>query len=934
MKANLPVREPAVLAHWEEIDLYQRMSEQAKEQGRVPFVLHDGPPYANGDIHLGHAVNKTLKDIVTKLKWLSGYDAPYVPGWDCHGLPIELNVEKKVGKVGVDVSVADFRQACRDYAHSQVDNQREAFKRLGVLGDWDQPYLTMNKRYEANILRAMAKIIENGHLQRGYKPVHWCVVCHSALAEAEVEYRDKASPAIDVSFEVVDVDGLLTALKAAGHAEAIDSLNAPVMVPIWTTTPWTLPANQAVTVHPELEYDLVAAKHAGEQRYYIIASALLEGAAQRFLEPDYQVLTSFPGAVIERLLLQHPFLDRQVPVILGDHVTIDAGTGCVHTAPAHGQEDYVVGLKYDLPLDNPVDDRGCFVSQTPFVAGEHVFKANEQLIAVMQDKGVLLHHAELQHSYPHCWRHKKPLIFRATAQWFISMDQNQLRAQALEAIQSTEWMPAWGKERMMDMVAQRPDWCISRQRSWGTPLTLFMHKETDEIHPKSVAFMLQIADRVAQEGLDVWDSIEVADFLGDEAKDYQKTTDTLDVWFDSGVSHVAVLAERERLTCPADIYLEGSDQYRGWFQSSLLTAVAIHGISPYKACLTHGFTVDTKGHKMSKSLGNVVAPDEIIKQFGADVLRLWIASTNYRHEITVSDEIFQRSADAYRRLRNTARFLLANLCDFDPAKHLVKRERLLSLDRWLVGYAHRLQAQIQADYAQYQFHQVSHRLQRFCSVDLGGFYLDVVKDRQYTMQTDSIGRRSAQTAMYHLLEVLVRCFAPILSFTAEEIWQHMPGERAPSVFLVTWYEALSVLEESDAMNQAFGEQLMRVRDEVNKRLEAQRNAGAIGSALDADVRLYCDGSLFEQLSGLDGELRFVLITSSAEVLPEKDRLDDSAAVETEIPGLHVAVRASAHEKCGRCWHRRASVGSDPVHPDLCDRCVENVSGKGEERLYA
>lgn len=923
MKANLAQREPEMLKRWEENKLYQQIRQQAK--GRKSFILHDGPPYANGDIHLGHAVNKVLKDIIIKAKTLQGYDAPYVPGWDCHGLPIELNVEKKVGKPGVKVSAAEFRKACRDYATTQINNQRQGFKRLGVLGDWENPYLTMAYQYEADTIRALGKIITNGHLQQGFKPVHWCMDCGSALAEAEVEYNDKNSLAIDVKFSVLDEVAFLQCAQPASHGEG------PIVVPIWTTTPWTLPANQAVALNPKLNYVLVQYQVDHHHERLLLADELHQAVLQRYGIENYRILGSCLGETLEGLKLKHPFSEREVPIVLGDHVTVDAGTGAVHTAPGHGQEDYVVGARYNLPIESPVDNRGCFLPNTPLFAGKHVLQANDEIIAVLKAHGNLLHAEEMRHSYPHCWRHKTPLIFRATPQWFISMEQQALRRDALEAISKVQWIPDWGQARIAGMIENRPDWCISRQRVWGIPIAVFVHKETKQLHPNTLELLESAAQLVEKQGIDAWFSLEPETLLGNAAEQYEKVIDILDVWFESGVSHSCVLQRRAGLSYPADLYLEGSDQHRGWFHTSLLAAVAMNGSAPYRQVLTHGFTIDAQGRKMSKSLGNTIEPDKVMKTLGADILRLWIASVDYRAEITLSDEILNRIADTYRRIRNTLRFLLANLHDFEPEQHKTPLESLLALDKWAVAQARLLQQAVQQSYNQYQFHQVYQKLQHFCSIELGSFYLDIIKDRQYTCKTDSLARRSAQTAMFHIAEVLVRCMAPILSFTVEEVWQFMPGKRATSVFLSETYDELITLAEDVTMAQDFWESMIKVRELVNKEIEQQRNAGLIGAGLEAEVTLYAAGSLYEKLKLLGDELRFVLITSTAKVSPLENAAD---ALTVDDGKLKIAVTPSSHNKCARCWHRRADVGSDPAHPDICERCIENVAGQGEQRRFA
>jgi len=927
MKANLAQREPEILTQWAATNLYGKLRDH--NHGKNKFILCDGPPFANGHIHIGHAVNKTLKDFVVKAKTFSGFDAPYVPGWDCHGLPIELNVEKKHGKAGEKLSRSEFIAACRAYAREQIAIQREEFMRLGVIGDWDHPYATMDFSFEANELRALAKIIANGHLQQGFKPVHWCIECRSALAEAEVEYANKTSPAIDVRFRAVDENKFLEQLTFSDDNKG----QGPISIPIWTTTPWTLPANEAVALHPEHDYVLLQIETAnGPERLLLGAGDLLKQTLERYGIENRHELARAPGKTFEGLQLQHPFYDRKVPVVLGEHVTLETGTGAVHTAPAHGQDDYLVGLRYQLPLINPVASNGCYLPATPLFAGEHVLKANPKIIALLQENHMLLHETKIEHSYPHCWRHKTALIFLATPQWFIGMDHEGLRIQAVRAIDEVNWVPERGKARIMSMVAERPDWCISRQRLWGVPLALFVHKETRQLHPDTITLLEKIATIIEQKGIEAWHELAPETLLGEQAKDYEKINDTLDVWFDSGIIHFAILQNNPALQWPADLFLEGSDQHRGWFQSSLLTSVAMEGKAPYKNVLTHGFTVDEKGHKMSKSLGNVIAPEKVINAMGADVLRLWVASTDYRGEIAVSDQILARTGEAYRRLRNTTRFLLANLHDFDPAKHQVAPENMLALDAWIVDRARLLQQDIRKAFDDYQFHQVFQKLHNFCIVELGGFYLDIIKDRQYTTQKNSIARRSAQTALYHIAEAMVRWFAPILSFTAEEIWRYLPGQRAESVFLTEWYQGLTALNEKNPLNQAYWEQIIAIREVVNKELENRRKEGMIGAALEAEVALYCSEPIYTLLSQLQDELRFVFITSAAKIFPLTQCAPE--AIETTIEDLKIHVATAPYPKCTRCWHRRVDIGKNPEHPDICERCVVNVAGEGELRLYA
>ena len=984
MKAGLAEREPLFLQKWSDMDLYRKL--RILGQGRKKFILHDGPPYANGHIHIGHALNKILKDLVVKSKTLSGFDAPYVPGWDCHGLPIEVNVEKKFGKPGHKISASEFRKACREYAASQVEIQSEEFQRLGIQGEWDNPYLTMAYPFEANVIRSFAKIIENGHVHKGYRPVHWCLDCGSSLAEAEVEYADKKSPSIDVKFVVVDPTAFLT------HFPGVAASDAEIIIPIWTTTPWTLPANQAVALNPELEYVLVETEQHGR---LLIAEALLSNVMQRYKEEHARVLGKALGKTFEGVTLQHPFYTRIVPVVLGEHVTVESGTGAVHTAPAHGQDDFVVAKQYALPLDNPVGDDGCYIStvdellhpsileseggsvlkklsgfaesysssnteegglnvkdklssmgsiakneivknllDAKTLAGLHVKKADAKILEILKSQNKLLAYTEITHSYPHCWRHKTPLIFRATPQWFISMEQNNLRKMTLDAIDRVEWIPDWGQNRIRTMIENRPDWCVSRQRTWGVPIPLFLHKETGEMHPDSVKLMQQIADRVNEKGVEAWFDCRVEEYLGADASNYRKSTDILDVWFDSGVTHECVLKQWPDLAFPADMYLEGSDQHRGWFHSSILTSVAMNEVAPYRSVLTHGYTVDGQGRKMSKSLGNVVPPDKVIKSLGADILRLWVSSVDYRAEITVSDEILTRTSETYRRLRNTARFFLANLDGFDPKTNLVKPEDMIALDLWAVDRARLLQEEILKAYETYQFHLIYQKVHHFCAVDMGNFYLDVIKDRQYTMPTNSIGRRSAQTALYHITEAFVRWIAPVLCFTAEEIWQHLPGERSESVFLNTWYTDLPALSEQGILSQSYWQTLRTVRDAVNKEIERQRGLGIVGSALEADVYLACDATVKAAVEAVQDELRFVFITSRTTIYAENAPEVDAEFLATEVPGLKLKVMPLTYAKCERCWHRREDVGHDTKHPALCSRCIVNVDGAGETRRFA
>ena len=924
MRGDLAKREPAMLKRWQDMDLYQKVRDVSK--GRKTFILHDGPPYANGSIHIGHAVNKILKDIIVKSKTVSGFDAPYIPGWDCHGLPIEHKVEQLIGKAGTKVSYKDFRAKCREYAYTQIEEQKKDFIRLGVMGDWKNPYLTMNFATEANIVRALGKIAENGHLVKGFKPVYWSVVGGSALAEAEVEYQDKTSLSLDVRYVPQDEAALLAKFSdVEGEGK--------VSVVIWTTTPWTLPASQAVSVHPDFNYALVQVDVGLGKERLIVAEDMVEGLMARYGVSDFRIVGRIVGADLKGTVLDHPFLVRDIPVILGEHVTTEAGTGCVHTAPDHGVDDFNVGRENGIGTINLVQDNGVYSDAAGEFAGLHVYKVDGAVLEALNRNNALVFESKIFHSYPHCWRTKTPLIFRATPQWFISMTKEGLLDAAKHAVDGVKWVPSWGKNRMEGMLNNSPDWCVSRQRTWGVPIALFINKETQELHPETPRLIEEVAKRIEKEGIEAWFEIDAEELLGADAEKYSKVTDTLDVWFDSGVTHYSVIDQREELSFPADLYLEGSDQHRGWFQSSLKTSIAIRGVPPYKQVLTHGFTVDGDGRKMSKSLGNVLSPQKVMDTLGADIIRLWVAATDYTTEMTVSDEILKRVADSYRRIRNTARFMMSNLNGFDPAKDLVPANEMIALDRWIVDRAALLQKELDTAYNEYQFHAVNQKIQNFCSVDLGGFYLDVIKDRQYTTQSDSLARRSAQTALYHVMEAFTRWIAPILSFTADEIWQSLPGERSESVFLATWYEGLVELSRDEPMGREFWAHVLEAKVATNKVLEAARSEGKMKASLSAEITLYCDAALQATLNALGEELRFVLIASEVNVLPLSEA--DDAAVATELDGLKVRVELSKNTKCVRCWHHREEVGLRETHPELCDRCISNLpDGEGEQRLFA
>ncbi len=932
MRGNLAKREPDMQKRWESMDIYNLIRQAS--QGREKFILHDGPPYANGDIHIGHVVNKVIKDMIVKSKQLAGFDAHYIPGWDCHGLPIENKVESLVGKPGDKIDEGGFRAKCREYASEQIDNQRTEFKRLGVFGDWENPYLTMAFQNEADTIRALGKIIEAGHIYKGTKPVHWSWGAHSAVAEAEVDYEDKTSTAIDVRFRPVDKPAFLDAFGQLPQALA----ELPASVVIWTTTPWTIPGNLAVALHPELEYSLlhVAAdsdNNIGEE-LLLVASELAEPCMRRYGIANYTIAATAAGASFEKMPLRHPFYDRESLMVLGDYVTTESGTGCVHTAPDHGVDDFYTGKRYGLELLNPVDEHGVYADSVEEFGGVHVMKADKLLLDKLTAADALLKAEKYQHSYPFCWRTKTPIIYRATPQWFVSMDNEGLRQTALDEIKKVRWVPDWGQARIEGMIANRPDWCISRQRYWGIPIPLFIHKDSGELHPKTNDIIEAVAKRVEKGGIQAWFDAPSEELLGAEAGEYSRVNDVLDVWFDSGTTFMHVLQRRDGQNYPADMYLEGSDQHRGWFHSSLLASVAINKIAPYKQVLTHGFTVDQQGRKMSKSLGNVIAPQKVMKTLGADIIRLWVCSADYRGEMSVSQEILDRMADSYRRIRNTSRYLLSALYDFDPASDMVKPEDMLALDRWAVDSASRTQKAVQKAYDDYNFHGVYQTIHNFCGVDMSSFYLDIIKDRQYTTASNSKARRSAQTAMYLIAEAMVRWISPVLSFTSDEIWQAMPGKRGDTVFTETWYDGLFELSEHEAITREDWSNLLQIRAAVSKELESLRVSGDIGGALDASVSLFAEGDLLATLEKLKTELRFILITSEAGVSALDNTPDEAKLLDVEGRKLAILATSAEGEKCVRCWHYRPDVGNSAEHSELCQRCVDNVSGSGEKRNLA
>ncbi|NMA63834.1 MAG: isoleucine--tRNA ligase [Syntrophomonadaceae bacterium] len=906
MRAKLPTKEPEMLKFWEEIDLYQ--SVQEKNQGKPLFILHDGPPYANGHIHVGHTLNKVLKDIIIKHKSMTGYDAPYVPGWDTHGLPIEQQAIKELGIDRSKADVLEFRRRCKDYALRYVDLQRDEFIRLGVRGDWDNPYLTLNPKFEAVQIEVFGEMAKKGYIYKGLKPVYWCAHCETALAEADIEYADKTSPSIYVKFPVRDAQGLFPI--------------EDTYVIIWTTTPWTLPANTGISVHPDFDYVLVAV---GEEKY-VVAKELLESVAEAGNWQDYQVVQEFKGIELDRAVCRHPFVERDSLVVCGRHVTLEQGTGCVHTAPGHGDEDFVVGQEYDLPIISPLDDRGVFTEEGGQFAGQFCYDANDNIIAHLDKLGMLVKHEDIVHQYPHCWRCKEPIIYRATEQWFVSIDG--FRQQALEAIDKVRWIPAWGRDRIYNMVQDRGDWCISRQRTWGVPIPIFYCQSCGEtvINDETIQ---QVKELFARHGSDIWFASTAHELLPDGYQcpdcggtEFTKESDTMDVWFDSGSTHKAVLETRPDQRWPADMYLEGSDQHRGWFNSSLSTAVAVTGEPPYKMVLTHGFTVDEKGRKMSKSLGNVLDPLKITDRMGADILRLWVASADYRGDIAASDNIMKQAAEAYRKIRNTCRFILGNIADFDYQQHRVPYEEMGELDRWALLRLHKLIARVSQAYDDFEFHVVYHGIHNFCTIDMSAVYFDIIKDRLYTSPEAAPERRAAQTVLYEVIQAVVRMLTPVLAFTTEEIWQYLRREDEPASVQMTDWPRVNE-QYLDPELEERGERMLKAREVVAKALEMARQQKIIGHSLGAAVIIYADDewrALLESVADLSG----IFIVSRAEVQPADSRSDDSLALET-VPGLWVSVAAAPGEKCERCWIISPEVGQDDEHVTLCRRCVSVVA---------
>ncbi len=916
MRANLPKREPGMIEKWEQDGLYEKFRERGK--GKPAFILHDGPPYANGHLHIGHALNKILKDIIIRSKQMSGFDVPYVPGWDCHGLPIEHNVDKELGKKKADMTPVDIRRECREYANKFIDIQRNEFKRFGVSADWGKPYLTMNYPYEARIAKECGEFALSGDMFLGKKPIYWCCSCKTALAEAEVEYHDHTSPSVYVKFPIKDAEefsGLIPEAK-----------NQPTYMVIWTTTPWTLPANLAICLHPDFTY---AAVETREEGILIVAQDLVESVMENFGLKDYRILSTFQGKEAEKKHCCHPFYDRDSLIILGDHVTMDAGTGCVHTAPGHGAEDHITALQYGIDCYSPVEDNGVFSQDVEYFKGQFIFKANENIIDFLKEKQVLLKREDISHSYPHCWRCKNPLIYRATPQWFISMDKQGLRQKALAEIDQVQWIPAWGRERIYSMVENRPDWCLSRQRSWGIPIPVFHCKTCKEpyVTRESVD---KIHTLFTEHSSDIWFEKDASFLMPEGCKcascggnEFEKDHNILDVWFDSGISHAAVLDEHPELDRPADLYLEGSDQHRGWFHSALLTAVGSIEKAPYKAVLTHGFVVDEKGMKMSKSVGNVVAPEKVIEKYGADVLRLWVASSDYRGDVSISDNIIKQLSDAYRRIRNTCRFILGNLHDFDPETHKVDIPSLTELDRFALDRLHTLVTRCLKAYGEYEFHTIYHGLHNFCVTDLSAFYLDILKDRLYTSIPESQERRCAQTAMYLILDALVKIMAPILPFTAEEVFSHMPGKKAAESIHLTDM----IIPDDQWRNQEIREKwdtILSVRTEVTKALEEARKTRLIGHPLDAAISIYTeDESIASILKNLSEPLNDIFIVSQAVMTDQKE---DNAFISKEMEGLAIRVEKAPGEKCGRCWRYDMTTGKDEKYPETCHRCASTLHG--------
>ena len=901
MKANLPVKELEIQKEWKETNIYNEMQTYRKDSPL--FILHDGPPYANGNIHIGHAVNKILKDIILKSKFLSGFKTPYIPGWDCHGLPIELEVEKNISKKD-EISDEEFRKLCREYAYKQVEKQKEDFIRLGVLGNWDNPYLTSSPELEAEIINSLKKIYEKGHISRGVKPVYWCPVCKSALAEAEVEYHEKESTSIDVKFEITD------------ELNFLNTEDKKVSIVIWTTTPWTLPSNQAIAINENIDYVLIERN----KELLIICNELFEKFNLRSGE-NCKLIKRFEGKKLINIKVKHPlFKNKIVSILHGDFVTTDTGTGCVHIAPAHGVDDFELGKKYDLEILNPVTSSGLYVGEIEEIKNIHVFKIDQNIIDILERESALIGKEKFRHSYPHNWRTKTPLIFRTTPQWFISMSKNNLRKNALQELPKVNWIPDWGYNRIKTMIDDRPDWCISRQRKWGVPITLLINKKTQELHPNTSKIFNTVYEEVKKDGIEAWFKKDIKDLI-DDHNDYEKVNDTLDVWFDSGATHSAVLKEKHGLDFPADLYLEGSDQHRGWFQSSFLSSVSISGKPPFKSAMTHGFTVDAKGNKMSKSKGNVVSPQKVINRLGADILRLWVASTDYTSEISVSDEILNRTSDKYRKIRNTIRFLLANISDFEEKDY--ESEISNELDKWILCRAINTQKNIIENYDKYNMHNVVQIIHSFCVNELGSFYLDIIKDRIYTINKNSYSRKSAQQAMKHILNMLILWLAPICPHTAEESWSHFTNTNNNSVLLNNWYDTNEIKFGNRKVNDEDWERILNIKKIVTKEIELKREQGVIGSSLEAKLDINCTNHDFLLLEKFENEVKFLFIVSEI-----------SLSNNNELESTEITISKTKNKKCERCWHYVENYSSNPLYNNICSRCVENIETDGEIREYA
>ncbi len=910
MKGNLPHREPEILKKWNEKSIYHRNLEQS--ENKKQYILHDGPPYANGDIHIGHAVNKILKDFIIKSKIMSGYHVPFIPGWDCHGLPIELQVEKKYGKAKFRDNPKGFILACREFAEKQIKKQKEDFIRLGIFGTWDKPYTSMDKEIESEIVNSLSKMIKNGHIYYGSKPVHWCIESSSALAEAEVEYKDITSHAVCVNFKVLNK-------KDISLHEKLDK-DFDVYIPIWTTTPWTLPANRAVALSSSIDYSFVKIK----DRYLILAKNLIASVMDKSNISNYEILFSIDNQDFSKLELQHPFYDFKVPAIIADHVTDENGTGAVHIAPGHGTDDYLAGKKYNLEIYNPVDDYGRFYESLPIFGGKKIRECNDEIIELLKENKSLLFSENYEHSYPHCWRYKTPLIFRATPQWFMSMDNSGLRKSIQKEIPIINWLPSWGQDRIFNMIEGRPDWCLSRQRNWGVPLPLFLHKESNELHPDTQTILNKASEIIKDGNIEAWIDYDKK-LLVKDIESYTEVKDTLDVWFDSGVTHQSVLKNRG-IEETADLYLEGSDQHRGWFQSSLITSHAMYGKSPYKNVLTHGFVVDKDGQKMSKSIGNIISPQKIIKDKGADILRLWVAMTDYSKEMTISDEIIKRVSESYRRIRNTSKFLLSNISDYDGTE--IDLDNMVQIDKWIIHKAKKLNIQIQKDYSEFKFHKLIQDIINFCTLELGGYYLDIIKDRLYTSKSDGLSRRSAQKTCHILISYLNSWIAPILTFTAEEIYSKMPNAK-DSIYLTEWFDIDFSMDDHEI---DIYDSLYSIKPFVSRMIEEARNDNKVGSSLECKLDLICNDKLYQNINNISDELKFVFIVSECTLRLGNE--NDNYSIDKNPYKLSISISKSQNNKCERCWHLNETVGTIEDHPTICRRCSDNVYGDGECRKFA